>query len=86
MLLLRVGGWMDASLGVEGAEPCLTPTPRIPHRFCSPPTPSPFPSAHQTRDVVDAQGWMHTGDVGLWLPGGRLKIIDRWGVGLEGGL
>ncbi|KAK7859157.1 long chain acyl-coa synthetase 6 [Quercus suber] len=29
------------------------------------------------KEVVDEDEWFHTGDIGLWLPEGRLKIIDR---------
>ncbi|KAL1549599.1 Long chain acyl-CoA synthetase 7 peroxisomal, variant 2 [Salvia divinorum] len=36
-----------------------------------------FKDEVQMREVIDDEGWLHTGDIGLWLPGGRLKIIDR---------
>jgi len=36
-----------------------------------------YKSKAQTDEVVDPDGWLHTGDIGTWLPGGRLKIIDR---------
>jgi long-chain acyl-CoA synthetase len=36
-----------------------------------------YKSKAQTDEVIDPDGWLHTGDIGTWLPGGRLKIIDR---------
>ncbi|GFT91409.1 long-chain-fatty-acid--CoA ligase 5 [Nephila pilipes] len=31
----------------------------------------------RTAETVDSEGWLHTGDIGMWLPNGTLKIIDR---------
>jgi long-chain acyl-CoA synthetase len=31
----------------------------------------------QTADTIDADGWLHTGDVGVWVDGTHVKIVDR---------
>ncbi|XP_054707375.1 long-chain-fatty-acid--CoA ligase 6-like [Uloborus diversus] len=31
----------------------------------------------KTESTVDKDGWLHTGDIGMWLPNGCLTIVDR---------
>ena len=36
-----------------------------------------FKMPDKTAETVDEEGWLHSGDVGIWTLSGNLKIVDR---------
>jgi long-chain acyl-CoA synthetase len=36
-----------------------------------------FRDPEKTAEMIDSEGWLHSGDIGLWRPNGSLQIIDR---------
>uniref|UniRef100_A0A6B2KZY9 Long-chain-fatty-acid--CoA ligase n=1 Tax=Arcella intermedia TaxID=1963864 RepID=A0A6B2KZY9_9EUKA len=60
--------YYSSSRGKQQGEVCLRGASIFPGYFKMP---------KETADVIDRDGWFHTGDIGEWLPNGTLKIIDR---------
>jgi len=36
-----------------------------------------YKEEEKTKETIDSEGWLHSGDIGLWRPDGTLQIIDR---------
>lgn len=36
-----------------------------------------YKNLEKTKETIDHEGWMHSGDIGVFLPNGAFKVIDR---------